>query len=288
MSQSLQNITDAWGRWKAKQCNTGMDFTASTNYGPHGQLNKYYKYQVQVGESKVYYNNASTCVTPGVPQISHASFANNTDSEQVTTFTRSVSSEMTMLWSVTEAEDLGVSVTITVGKPGFVQGSATVNKSFSLSETTSESSTIVQSWKVDQPIVCKPHQTVDATFTLSTDTYSTPFTTSTPLSGYVAVWFSDRVKLSPNSGDHFLYFIPIQTVFNECKSNGIIDTSGYDVGSSNVLAHAYGNFSGGEGLDYFISVKETPISEVPQVKEYIVDKWGKDSPESDYGRLTAV
>ncbi len=34
----LQSITDAWGTWKAGSLGTGLNFTASTNFGANSNL----------------------------------------------------------------------------------------------------------------------------------------------------------------------------------------------------------------------------------------------------------
>ncbi|WP_156111550.1 hypothetical protein [Thalassospira australica] len=285
MAQPLQIITDTWGRWKAEQLNTSLFFTASTNYGPHGQLDNYHQYQVQVANSTIEYLDGQRSVLPGNSYYTYGKYINDTGVEQTTEFSRTESSETKMLWSVTEAENLGVSVTVKVGKPGFVEGSATVERNISLSETREESASIVQQFSVHQQAKCEPYTMLEATYVLKTDKYKTPFVASTPLTGWVAVWFNDRVKISSGSGDHHLYFVPIQNVFDECYKHGIINTDGYTKRSSSVVAHAQGEFSGGQGIDYFLKMKSIPLSGREEPREYVLDNVSVGIAELDHGRM---
>ena len=80
------------------------------------------------------------------------------------------------------------------------------------------------------------------------------------LTGYVAIWFNNKVKLPGSAKEHWLYFIPIQRVFNDCVSHNIIDTKGYETIGRAVLARSAGIFRGSQGVDYNVTIKTVPMS----------------------------
>ena len=56
--KSLQEITDAWGNWKANAAGTTC-FTSSTNYGDHPEFDAYHRYQCSAVYQSMSYDGNS-------------------------------------------------------------------------------------------------------------------------------------------------------------------------------------------------------------------------------------
>lgn len=76
----------------------------------------------------------------------------------------------------------------------------------------------------------------------------------------MAIWFNDKVALNNNGDYHWLWFIPIQSVFNDCIRNNIIDTRGYIVQGNGVIAQASGSFHSSMGLNMRTIAHEEPLN----------------------------
>jgi len=88
---------------------------------------------------------------------------------------------------------------------------------------------------------------------ISSQSYNVNFTESVLLQGYVAIWNNDKVN------GHWLWFHPIESIFQDCINNNIIDTSGYSVIAGGVTTQAKGVFTGSQGISVGITAMQYPL-----------------------------
>ena len=249
---SLQQITDAWGNWKAQQFGTSCRFTASTNYASQSDLDGAHEYQVTATDQGIAYDGNSPPVD-GSTVAYELWYDNGTSVQQSETFQETQTSMQSFTWSITEALSIGIEVSATEGVPNVASSSQKVTVTLSLSSTQGATSSQTQTWQVNTPIQVPPNSSVKADMVISTQSYNINFTESVLLQGYVAIWYRDQVQ------GHWLWFYPIEEVFGECIDNNIIDTTGYSIVGGGVTTQASGVFSGSQGVSVGVSAKQYPV-----------------------------
>jgi len=100
MTNTLQQITDAWGNWFSKQNGTSCRFTASTNYGSHGDLDQYHQYQTNATIQGIVYNGNSPPVG-GSTVAYELWYDNDTVLQQQNSFKETRTSMQSFTWSIT-------------------------------------------------------------------------------------------------------------------------------------------------------------------------------------------
>lgn len=259
-SKTLQQITDAWGQWMNTKYNGGgIWYTESTNYNSQSSLGAYHQYQTSATYQSTIYDPYAPSPIPGTASSVLTSYNNDSSIAQSYTYQQSMTTTQSFTWSITESLSVGVSVTATVGVPAVAQVGTTVTTSFSLSSTQGSTTTNQQQWSVSQPIIAPAYSHIEAKMVVTTQQYDIKWQATCMLSGYVAIWFNDKVCLNPND-PHWLWFIPIDQVFRDCINNNIIDTSGYQIVNGGVLAYSSGVFTGGQGVGVSINVHQSPLS----------------------------
>jgi hypothetical protein len=257
MPQSLQQITDAWGNWMNNQhSGGGVRFTASTNYGAHGELSNYHQYQVSTDVTGISYGTGSSPV-PGQKDSASIQLSNGSNQPQTITFSQSMETTQEFNWAVSQEVSVGVSVSVTAGVPDVAQVGATVTASVSLTSAQGGSTSNTQTWSVDMPVNVPAESATTATLVVVTNQYDVPWTANCMLTGCVAIWFNNKIDLNGDGGEHWLYFVPIESVFNDCISNNITDTTGYQISGSGVIAIATGTFTGGQGISCNAQISAT-------------------------------
>lgn len=254
---SLQQITDAWGTWFSKAHGTSCKFTASTNYGSQGDLNKYHQYQTNALVQNIVYEG-NTPPTGGSIIAYELWYNNDTSLQQQNIFQEVRTSTSTFTWSITQALSIGVEISATEGVQNVASSSQKLTVNLSLSSTLGETITDTQTWQVNSPINVPPNSSVKADMVISTQSYNINFTQTVLLQGSVAIWNNDKIELKPNDW-HRLWFIPIESVFQDCINNNIIDTSGYTITAGGVLATAKGVFTGSQGVSVGVTAKQFPL-----------------------------
>lgn len=284
MSKSLQEITDAWGKWMDKKYNGGgVNYTASTDYQEHSSLNDYHKHEVRVEGTELSYDPYAPSPKPGFVSSASTSYENDSSVEQEVTFKQSVSTSQTFSWSVTEELDIGLSVEVKAGLPAVAQVTTTMSAEFDLSSTQGDSKTDTQEWSVDQPIRTPAHTHINAKMLVNTEEYDIKWGAKTTLKGYVAIWFNNKVSLHNNRGAHHLWFINIGNVFRNCRDNKIIDIKGYEIVGNKVIANSYGVFKGGQGVGIDVKVTEKPLTKGATSRDYTIHLDLDKEPTSLHG-----
>lgn len=251
---SLQQITDAWGKWFSSQNGTTCRFTASTNYGSQSDLNNYHQYQTNALIQNIAYEGNSP-PTNGSVIAYELWYDNSTTLQQSNSFQETQTSTQTFTWSITEAMSIGIEVSATEGVPNVASSSQKITVSLSLSSTQGATSTSQQTWQVNSPIQVPPSSSVKADMVISTQSYSVNFTAAVLLQGCVAIWNKNKVN------GHWLWFYPIESVFLDCVNNSIIDTTGYSIVAGGVMTQSTGTFSGSQGISVGVTATQYSLRE---------------------------
>ncbi|WP_336687213.1 ETX/MTX2 family pore-forming toxin [Chryseobacterium bernardetii] len=250
---SLQQITDAWGKWYSQQHGTTCRFTASTDYSSQSFLNDYHQYQVSTTTQSIVYDGNSL-PTNGSNVAFETIYNNNTQVSNQQSLIETETSTQTFEWSITEALSIGVEISATEGVPAVASSTQKVTVNLSLSSTQKSTVTNTQSWSVNTTLTIPPQSSVKADIVIGTQSYNINFTVSVMLNGYVAIWNNDKVN------GHWLWFIPITEVFSDCIANNIIDTSGYDIVGGGVSTTAKGVFTGSQGVNVVVNTIQYPLN----------------------------
>ncbi|MBH1938738.1 cytotoxin leucocidin [Streptomyces sp. AV19] len=261
-SRPLQEITDAWGRWMAKERfpgSNGCRFTASTDYGRQSALGSYHEHQVRTKYSGITYDPSAPSPVPGQVSSVATNYRNGTDVEQTVTYKQSRTTEQDLRISVTESLKVGVTVQVSAEVPAVAKVSETTSIEATLSSTQEFSHKETQNWSVDLPLKIPAKSVVEASLVVGTQKYDIDWTATVGLTGSVAIWFEEKVDLNHDGDRHWLWFVPVEEVFRDCRANGIVDTSGYEVTADGVNAFASGTFSGGQGVSLSINAVQKPL-----------------------------
>ncbi|MFC4518204.1 ETX/MTX2 family pore-forming toxin [Streptomyces ehimensis] len=260
--RSLQEITDEWGKWLARERfpkSNGCRFTASTDYGKQSALGDYHKHQVSAKYSGIVYDPNAPSPVPGQVSSVATNYRNGTDVEQQVTYKQSKTTEQDLRISVTESLKIGVTMEVSAEIPAVAKVSETTSIEASLSSTQEYTHKETQNWSVDLPLKIPAKSVVEASLVVGTQKYDIDWTATVNLSGNVAIWFNEKVDLNHDGDNHWLWFVPIEQVLRDCRDNGIVDVTGYEITADGVSAFASGKFSGGQGVSLNINAVQKPL-----------------------------
>ncbi|MEU2432852.1 ETX/MTX2 family pore-forming toxin [Streptomyces sp. NPDC007861] len=261
--RSLQQITDAWGDWMARSRfpgSGGYRFTESTDYGRRGELNAYHQHQVAAKYTGIVYDASAPSPVPGEVTSVVTNYRNDTELEQNVSYRQSLTTERNLRISVTESLQIGVSMTVEATIPAVASIGETTTITTSLSSTQEFALNKSQSWSVDLPLRIPARSRVEATLVVGTQEYDIDWTATAALNGDVAIWFNNKVDLNHDGDMHWLWFVPIEWVLSDAHTQGLIDTTGYDIVGDGVNARARGTFSGGQGISVNVNTRQYPVS----------------------------
>ncbi|MDB5904195.1 MAG: hypothetical protein JWM26_3073 [Betaproteobacteria bacterium] len=262
MSNSLQQITDAWGNWVAGQYpgSGGILFTASTNYGAQSFLDGGHQYQVSATVNDVVYDPYAPSPIPGSASSVVTTYQNGTTLQQSITYSQSVTTNQAFNWSITESLSIGETVSVKAGLPAVAEVTESTTVTLTLSSTQGETSSTQHQWSVNYPLQVPPQSEIDASLVVTTQQYNINWTATVQLVGWVAIWFNNKIAWNHDNDNHWCWYIPIDFVFSQCQANNIIDTTGYQIGGGGVIAMSQGTFSGGQGVAQAVKVNQKPYS----------------------------
>lgn len=254
--QDLQSITDAWGQWMAKKHNTRCRYTESTNYKKQSSLDQYRNRQVAVTPLNIVYDSNSL-PTSGADVVYSLWYQNDTTEKQTHVFKYAEEHASSFNWTITEKLSVGVEVSVSAGIPEVATASAKTSVNLSLSSTQGATWTETKTWEVHSPVQVPANSLVRVEMVINTQSFDINFTESVLLAGSVALWFEDKRELG-SSGTHWLYFFPIQNVFNDVIRNNLANTRGYQITGAGVLATARGVFQGKQGISVGVTATQVP------------------------------
>ncbi|MBC3615925.1 hypothetical protein H8R01_00785 [Vibrio metschnikovii] len=256
----IDTITNAWGKWKSAQYGTTCWFTESTQYDRNKDTRDYKQYQTNVTPPQDLDYSSAVQKDGGAALLGQYDVENGTSQviEHVVNLQQGL--EDTFTWNITESLKVGVSVKVKAGIPFIGGASSSYSTEVSLSSMQGKTTTKSSNYGASTKVPISPHThgwgQIDLAFT---DLVSS-WVGNVKLEGCVAIWFNDKVALSNNGDYHWLWFIPIQSVFNDCIRNNIIDTRGYIVQGNGVIAQASGSFHSSMGLNMRTIAHEEPLN----------------------------
>ncbi|MYT29348.1 MULTISPECIES: ETX/MTX2 family pore-forming toxin [unclassified Streptomyces] len=259
---SLQEITDKWGTWMARERfpgSHGCRFTASTDYGQRGELGAYHKYQVSTEYRGITYDPKAPSPIPGQVSSVTTNYRNGSAVEQQVIYKQSKTTEQDLRISVTESLKIGVSMEVSAEIPAVAKVSETTSIETNLSSTQEYTHKETQNWGVDLPLKIPAKSAIEASLVIGTQKYDIDWTATVGMSGAVAIWFNDKVDLNHDGDYHWLWFVPIEEVFRDCRAHGIADTTGYEITAGGVDAFAGGKFAGGQGVAVNVNVVQKDL-----------------------------
>jgi hypothetical protein len=263
---SLQQITDSWGNWLAKQYGTSCDFTASTDYGAQGALAQYMEYQCSATPQSISYENEPKPPPLSADIADKITYNNGSSVAQTEILERSYTSTDEFTWSITESLSIGVQVTVGASIPDFLQIQDQYSVTLSLSSTQGQTKTNSRTWTVNTTLTIPPESSLNCEVLIKSQPHNVNFTATVNLLGFVAIWFKDQVALGAPGDLHWLWFVPITSVFSDFASHNLGDISGYRIVGNGVLASSTGVFTSKEGLEITVSTSPSPLpTAVPNV-----------------------
>jgi len=263
---SLQQITDAWGNWMATHRGTSCRFTETTNYGAHGELDQYRQYQCSASYQSISYDGNSP-PTNGAQVAYELWYDNNSTIQQSETFSYTATSSQSFTWSITESISVGVEISATEGVPNVASSTQKVTVTLSFSATQSQTKTNTQSWTINNPVLVPKDSSVKCDMVLNTQSYDINFTAAVLVTGSVAIWFNDKVDLNPGDS-HWLWFVPITSVFSDVVNNNLASTEGYQFGGGGIITTAKGVFTGSQGVNVGVSTTQYPLRQSAKASEF--------------------
>jgi hypothetical protein len=255
--KSLQEITDAWGNWKANAAGTTC-FTSSTNYGDHSEFDAYHRYQCSAVYQSMSYDGNSP--PKSASEVAYEIWYDNGSTlQQSDTFQYTETTDQSFTWSITEGVNVGVEISATEGLPDVASSAPKASVTLSFSSTQGQTLVKTQTWSVNTPVAVPPQSSLKCDMVVNSQSYEIKFTATVLVSGDVAIWFNDRVCLGAPGDGHFNWYIPITQVFNDVIKNNLIDTSGYQITPAGVIATAQGIFTGGQGISQGVVTTQYPL-----------------------------
>ncbi|MFP1762023.1 ETX/MTX2 family pore-forming toxin [Lonsdalea quercina] len=239
---SLQELTDIWGNWYASKGNTTCNFTSSTDYSPHPELDDYSGNQCKVNYKDIEYSNFSENPGEGI-LAADQKLTNNTSVQQSETFTWSKSLTNTFTWAITEAIKVTSKLSFSIGIPVIAEGKIEESVEISVSATETTTTTGTTTWGLAQPVIVPPNSSVECISIVNQNTASLDFSATGEIVGYVAVWTKEQIN------GHWLTFHRIDTVFEDIVNNNLASIYGYDIDSGvGVIVTAKGKTTGLYGV----------------------------------------
>ena len=177
-----------------------------------------------------------------------------------TTIRRSEKKSDTFSWSITEGIKLSQSVTVKAGiniEAIQLGIEATTSFEFNFSSTQGKSKTVERTWEVDQIIPQAPFSQTEIEWLLDRNVADGQFTAQVIVSGWVAIWFKDKIDLNHTGGKdlHWLWFPSAASVVRKMKPPG------FTVYPSGVIFNATGSIQADVGLESRLMLREKPLPE---------------------------
>lgn len=251
---SLQAITDAMGKWLLAndwQVNDGewkFDYSVSTT-GDHTGM--------PFPPCEVEYLRTDFELTPFPPEyaelIFDETYNNRSSSVQEFTISQSKTTTTEFMWNLTEALDIGVTVTGKAGVPFVAEGSVEVNSSISFSSTQQTTNSVATTWTEEETFSVAPMCSFNAKgYVYHQKATEIKFTNYTKIKGWGICVFTKP------GGLYYISF-PIEYFVIFAREQNIADTSGFEPTEGYLYAMSKGIFTGTQGLYLSTEVSEAPL-----------------------------
>ncbi|MFK0203849.1 ETX/MTX2 family pore-forming toxin [Streptomyces lavendulae] len=242
----------------------GCRFTASTDYNRHSMLNGYHQHQVLAKYKSTLYDPSAPSPEPGSVTSIVSSYENGSSLEQSDKFTQTITTKRSLKLSVTQALKIGVALQVSAEIPAVAKVNETTTIETNLAATQEFITEETQTWTVERVVRVPARSVIDASLVIGTQKYDIDWTATVELTGRVAIWFNEKVDLDDGGVGHWLWFVPIETVFRDCREHGLIGLDGYEADPRGVRAFAGGTFSGGQGVKWSIKLVQRNLDGTPR------------------------
>lgn len=259
----LRSIVQSWGEAFSKKYGTSCEWVDL--YAKNPAMAKYQQYKLIVSNRQVNFLNNPPIAAPSITFTQTYINKTSADFTWILSFHRTTTS--TFAWSLTEAIDVGYQFSIMAPLPAGIGVGMQVNAALSLSSTQEKQEQDEVGWEIEQQLEVPPNTKFVGTLVITQQKYDLNFEVEIVVTGYVAIWNRDKIDVNKPGGSdkHWLWFIPITTVFQQHPVPGY----------SAVVFTAHGVFSGIEGVNSYLKVEEFPAAEELAVGQ-------QPSPEATY------
>ena len=257
----LQKITDAWANWFAKNNGISLHFTASTKYAGNWHLNDYHDNEVEVktlSDSLRFGSNRLLGTTIAFDE--GKTVKNDTSVEQTVETSFTYEKSHTFKWNLVETVKVGVSVKGGFTVPFLATGDASTSLDITISSTQETTKGTKETVVQKIPVKMAPHKKYNVHAKALITEYEADWQMSALLKGHVAVRFNEYFKWNTPEAQA-LWFIPIETIFNDVTWHEIIDASGYHVTNGGVLTTARGTCTSLVTSNLVVDFKEGGIND---------------------------
>ena len=255
----LQALAQQWGDKFSQHYGTTCKWVDL--HAKKSEMAKFQFFKISARTNSGLFEGSGTATDiPGV--TFEDSFTNESSEEQKMTFKRSTTITSTFTWTVKEGLDIGVPLSAAVGLPGVAFSTVSLNPSISVSSTESVTETETKDWEVDEVHRVPPRHKLEIAWTVNKKRYAGVFTSDIILGGCIAIKTSKTISVADNpykSGEHKLWFIPIDRVFKEMKEWGIVVPSQYSIGDGIVKFKASGELEGEAASHPSFSLKQSAL-----------------------------
>lgn len=246
----FQKIAEQWANSVAARYGTRVDWVCLN--GQHPDLANYPQYKLSWHVDDLGINWANqTSMNPDVLFMQHLE---NTGSQTPTTIVkRSEKKNDTYTTALTLGLKLGVEISYSQGASGGIGGKFTAE--VNLSTTVTETHAVERTWEIDQSIPQAPHSTTDIKWLLDRKNVTGDFAANVVISGWVAVWFKDKIDFRDPNGNnkHWLWFSTAASIVRDMKP------AGFTIVGNNVIFKATGVIKGDVGIESRLILKESPL-----------------------------
>ncbi len=255
----LQLLAQKWGDKFSQHYGTTCKWIDL--HATNRDMAQYQTYKIAAKVTNVRYNgNGTTADMPGL--VVTDTTTNDTSLEQESQFKQTKSTTSSFTWTTMVGISVGISLSATVGVPEVASATTSLTTTISLESTASNTESETISWEIERSVKVPAHTKMDMVWTINQKRSNATFVADVILTGYIAIWNNDKIDVNNPGGSnkHWLWFFPINQVFNQTREWGGSVPSEYSIGSSSVTYKASGLYNGESGYDTTFTLKETPLS----------------------------
>ncbi|KAG0445273.1 hypothetical protein HPB47_017471 [Ixodes persulcatus] len=162
-----------------------------------------HRYKVSTRVDSFQYGNVSKSSSDAKVVYTEWSYNTMPTEPIVVTLKRTKTRTHQYSWQTQDAMSVDGSISIEVGLPKVVGGTASVRKTVSLTNTTGQVETVSQGYTVDVKVTVPPRKKAKIEWVITDVIQEIPWTAQIDIEGWFAVWFRWKVN------DHYLWFYPV-------------------------------------------------------------------------------
>lgn len=223
---SLQGIVQSFAEGIAKRFKTSVKWVDL--YAEHEDMKNNQRYRLEITVNNAQYGTVSqSTLKPSF--IYQQASSNDSPLPSTMQVSKTETTTSTFTWSLEEGLTLGAKqqaeakADLPLLAGAEVQISFTEELSFSSIQTTTDTKT--ETWTINETVTLAPKMETNATWVINQSQVTCPYTIDISMSGYVAIWFKDKIEYNgPSGGSHWLWFIPVGTVAQSVNNPNFTST----------------------------------------------------------------